>query len=131
MALPRLNVHRRDHDTRALIILAGEMDVTTAPLLGLTLATCARDGIRTVDVDATALAFCDVSGLNAFLAASRLATDAGTTLRLHHPPPIMARLIEITGSGSLLDERHAARPSSPRVPLAVAAAVRGDSPALP
>jgi len=74
------------------------------------------DGVRTVDVDLTAVAFCDAGGLDAFLAASRLATDAGTALRLHCPPPAMARIIEITGSGFLLHEPLAVRPSPGRVP---------------
>ncbi|MFJ8364075.1 STAS domain-containing protein [Streptomyces sp. NPDC093984] len=119
MTLPRLNVYRHDHNTRALITLAGEIDLNTAPLLSAALATCARDGIRTADVDLTAVTFCDVSGLNAFLAASRHATEAGTSLQLHYPPAVMARIIEITGSGFLLHELHATRPPSRRV-LAVA-----------
>ncbi|MET9969846.1 STAS domain-containing protein [Streptomyces sp. NPDC006356] len=115
MILPRLNVYRHDHNTRAPITLAGEIALNTAPLLSTALATCARDGIRTTDVDLTAVTFCDVSGLNAFLTASRHATKAGTTLQLHYPPPVMACMIEITGSGFPLHEPHAARPPSHRV----------------
>ncbi|SDO02997.1 anti-anti-sigma factor [Streptomyces sp. cf386] len=124
MPLPQLNVHRHDHATRALITLAGEIDLATAPLVRAALAACLRDGIRTADVDLTAVTFCDASGLNAFLTASGLAIDAGTTLRLHYPPSALARIIEITGSGFLLHELHV-RPPSPRVPAAAAAAVGG------
>ncbi|MGK5499973.1 STAS domain-containing protein, partial [Streptomyces sp. URMC 125] len=67
MALPQLNVHRRDRSTRALITLAGEIDLTTTPLVRIAPAECLRDGIRAVDVDLTAVTFCDGSGLNAFL----------------------------------------------------------------
>ncbi|MPY58350.1 STAS domain-containing protein [Streptomyces spongiae] len=102
MALPQLNVYRHDRDTRALITLAGEIDLATAPLVREALAECLRDGIRSIDVDLTAVTFCDAGGLNAFLMASRLATDAGRTLRLHHPSQSVARVIEITGSGFLL-----------------------------
>ena len=122
MPLPQLNVHRHDHTTRALITLAGEIDLATVPLVRTALAACLRDGIGTVDVDLTAVTFCDASGLNAFLTASGLATDAGTTLRLHYPPPTLARMIEITGSGFLLHELHAVRPLSPRVPAAAGGA---------
>lgn len=122
MPLPQLDVCRHDHTTRALITLAGEIDLATAPLVYAELAGCVRDGIRTADVDLTAVTFCDASGLNAFLTASRHATDAGTTLQLHHPPPTMARIIEITGSGFLLHEPHAVRPPSHRVPAAVGGA---------
>ncbi|MFF4505385.1 STAS domain-containing protein [Streptomyces sp. NPDC001401] len=118
MPLPQLNVHRHDHTTRTLITLAGEIDLATAPLVSAALAACMRDGIRIVDVDLTAVPFCDAGGLNAFLAAHRTATDAGTTLQLHCPPPTMARIIEITGSGFLLHDLHAVRAPSRRVPAA-------------
>ncbi|MFJ8718061.1 STAS domain-containing protein [Streptomyces violaceus] len=122
MPLPRLNVHRHDHTTRTLITLAGEIDLATAPLVRVALAECVHDGIRTTDVDLTEVTFCDASGLDAFLAASGLATEAGTILRLHHPPPIMARIIEITGSGVLLHEFHSVRPASRRFPAAAGGA---------
>lgn len=122
MPHPQLNVHRHDHNTRALITLAGEIDLATAPLVRAALDACMHDGIRTADVDLTAVTFCDASGLNAFLMASQLATDAGMTLRLHYPPPALARIIEITGSGFLLHELHAVRPPSRRVPVAAAGA---------
>lgn len=125
MPLPRLNVHRQDHTTRTLITLAGEIDLATAPLVRTALAECLNDGMRITDVDLTEVTFCDASGLNAFLTASGLATKAGTILRLHHPPPIMIRIIEITGSGFLLHEvptgRHevpAGRPPSRPFPSA-------------
>ncbi|MFC4650750.1 STAS domain-containing protein [Streptomyces sp. NPDC002920] len=123
MSLPQLSVYRHDHTTRALITLAGEIDLVTAPLVHAVLAGCLDDGIRTADVDLTAVTFCDVLGLNAFLAASRLAADAGMTLQLHYPPPAMARIIEITGSGFLLHEIHAPRPLAHQVPAALAGAL--------
>ncbi|MEU1253258.1 STAS domain-containing protein [Streptomyces chartreusis] len=122
MPLPQLNVHRHDQATRALITLAGEIDRATAPLVLAAVTASLRDGIRITDVDLTAVTFCDVGGLNAFLTASGLAADAGTTLRLHHPPPSLVRIIEITGSGFLLHELRAVRPLSPRIPAAVGGA---------
>lgn len=122
MPLPQLNVHRHDHATRALITLAGEVDLATAPLVRAAPAACLRDGIRIADVDLTAVTSCDASGPNALLTASRLATDAGTTLQLHYPPSTLARIIEITGSGFLLHDLHALRPPSPGIPAAAGGA---------
>ncbi|AWW35801.1 MULTISPECIES: STAS domain-containing protein [Streptomyces] len=116
MPLPLLNVYRHDHTSRALITLAGEIDLATAPLVRTALAACVHDGIRTTDVDLTAVTFCDASGLSAFITSSRLAVDAGMTLQLHYPPPIMARIIEVTRCGFLLHEPHAVRPPSRWVP---------------
>ncbi|MFE0473276.1 STAS domain-containing protein [Streptomyces sp. NPDC058947] len=123
MPLPQLNVHRHDQATRSRVTLSGEIDRATAPLVLTALAACLGDGIRTADVDLAAVIFCDVSGLNAFLAASALATEGGATLRLHHPPPILTRIIEITGSGFLLHEIHAVGPGPARV-----SAVAGGTP---
>ena len=66
MALPQLTVHRRDRRTQALITLAGEIDLESAPLVRVSLERCLRDGIRAIDVDLTHVTFCDCSGLNAF-----------------------------------------------------------------
>ena len=122
MPLPQMKVHRHDRSHRTPITLVGEIDTATALLVRTAVAACVLDGVRYVDVDLTAATFCDAGGLNAFLAAHRTATGAGTALRLHCPPPVMARIIEITGSGFLLHEPFAVRPSPGRVPAAAGGA---------
>ncbi|MFF1543741.1 STAS domain-containing protein [Streptomyces sp. NPDC058291] len=117
MAFPQLNVYRYERGTRALVTLAGEIDLTTAPQVRQALAECLSEGVRSIDVDLTAVTFCDAAGLNAFLLASRFATEAGRTLRLHYPPQSMARVIEITGSGFLLHSSPAGAGSG-RIPVA-------------
>lgn len=102
MPFPQLTVYRRDRRNRALIALAGEIDLESAPLVRTSLAQCLRDGIRTVDVDLTSVTFCDCSGLNAFLYAAQQTAEAGGTLRLHHPPPTLGRILDLTGCGLLL-----------------------------
>ncbi|WP_030606348.1 STAS domain-containing protein [Streptomyces fulvoviolaceus] len=102
MPLPQLTVHRHDLRNRALITLAGEIDLESAPLVRTELARCLSDGIRIVDVDLTPVTFCDCSGLNAFLYASQRTTEAGGTLRLHHPPRTLSLILDFTGCGFLL-----------------------------
>ncbi|WP_274560866.1 STAS domain-containing protein [Streptomyces spiramyceticus] len=102
MPIPQLNVYRHDRESRALLTLAGEIDTDTAPLVRESLEHCLRDGIRTIDIDLTAVAFCDCRGLNTFLHASQQTTAAGGSLQLHHPRPLVARLVELTDSGFLL-----------------------------
>ncbi|MBV7696087.1 STAS domain-containing protein [Streptomyces sp. TRM70350] len=102
MPLPQLTVYRHDRRTRALITLAGEIDLESAPLVRVSLERCLRDGIRTIDVDLTPVTFCDCSGVNAFLHAAQQTTVAGGTLRLHHPPTTLARILDLTGCGFLL-----------------------------
>ncbi|GGR84229.1 anti-sigma factor antagonist [Streptomyces aureoverticillatus] len=102
MSLPQLNVYRHDRRPRALITPAGEIDLETVSLVRGTLDDCLRDGIRTVDVDLTPVTFCDCSGLNLFIESYQRTTAAGGTLHLHYPPPMLARMIELTGCGFLL-----------------------------
>lgn len=101
-ALQMLNIYRHDKKNRALITLAGEIDQVSAPLVSETLERCLREGIRTIDVDLTPVTFCDCSGLNAFLSASHHTIAAGGSLRLHHPPPTLVRILTLTGTGPLL-----------------------------
>ncbi|MFE7777125.1 STAS domain-containing protein [Streptomyces sp. NPDC057445] len=102
MPLPQLTLYRHDKNDRALITLAGEIDLSTQHLVRASLLQCLRDGIRAIDVDLTALTFCDVTGLNAFLDASQATSAAGGSLRLHHPPPVLARVLALTGTATLL-----------------------------
>ncbi|MDQ0596274.1 anti-anti-sigma factor [Streptomyces canus] len=102
MPFPQLTVYRRDRQNRALITLAGEIDLESALLVRTSLARCLHDGIRTVDVDLTPVTFCDCSGLNVFLDAAQKTAEAGGTLRLHHPPPILGRILDLTDCGFLL-----------------------------
>jgi anti-anti-sigma factor len=102
MPRPQLAVYRHDRGKRALITLAGEIDLESAPLVRTALARCLSDGIRTIDIDLTPVTFCDCTGLNVFLHAAQQTTEAGGTLRLHHPPPTLVLILELTGSGLLL-----------------------------
>ncbi|MGW3291289.1 STAS domain-containing protein [Streptomyces sp. NPDC001002] len=102
MPFPQLTVHRHDRRKRALITLAGEIDLTSAPLVRTALAQCRREGVHTLDIDLTAVTFCDCSGLNVFLYAAQGVTAAGGALRLHHPPPTLSLILHLTGSGFLV-----------------------------
>lgn len=102
MPLPQLTVNRHDRRTRALITLAGEIDLESAPLVRVSLERCLLDGIRAIDIDLTPVTFCDCSGLNTFLHAAQQTTVVGGTLRLHHPPTTLVRILDLTGCGFLL-----------------------------
>ncbi|MEV3859371.1 STAS domain-containing protein [Streptomyces sp. NPDC050095] len=102
MPLPQLNLYRHDRKTRTLITLAGEIDLETVPLVRAALERCLRDGTRTIDVDLTPVTFCDCTGLSVFIEAYLHSSAAGGTLRLHYPPPLLTRMIGLTGCGFLL-----------------------------
>ncbi|MFC4508507.1 MULTISPECIES: STAS domain-containing protein [Streptomyces] len=102
MSLAQLTVHRHDRRNRALITLGGEIDLESAPLVRASLERCLQDGIRTIYVDLTQVTFCDCSGLNEFLRAAQRITVVGGTLRLHHPPTTLARILDLADCGFLL-----------------------------
>jgi anti-anti-sigma factor len=112
--LPSLTLYRHDCGDHTTITLAGEIDLATAPELRLMVGDCLREAIRTIDIDLTALAFCDVCGLNAFLDAAERAASGGGSLRLRHPRSQMARLLDVSGTGFLLRTPH----PTPARPLA-------------
>jgi anti-anti-sigma factor len=78
-----------------VITLAGEIDMASAPIVRHALARCLTDGVRSIEVDLTRVGFCDCSGLSALLQAYHRAAAAGVSLRLHHPKPVVARLIAL------------------------------------
>lgn len=100
--MPQLNLIRRDLADRTIISLAGEIDLESVPLLRELFAQCMHEGVRTVDIDVIAVTFCDCSGLRAFLEMSHRASEAGGTLRLHDPPTVLVRILDLTGTASLL-----------------------------
>ncbi|MFE2533089.1 STAS domain-containing protein [Streptomyces sp. NPDC059371] len=113
MPRPQLAVYRHDRGKRVLITLAGEIDLESAPLVRTALARCLSDGIRTIDIDLTPVTFCDCTGLNVFLHAAQQTTEAGGTMRLHHPPPTLDLILDLTGSGFLLFDDPLGHPSPP------------------
>ncbi|SEM62140.1 STAS domain-containing protein [Streptacidiphilus jiangxiensis] len=90
-----LTVERHDWYGRAEITLVGEIDMDSAPIVRHALSRCVADGVRAIEVDLTRVSFCDCSGLSALLQAYDRAAAAGVSLRLHHPRPVVARLIAL------------------------------------
>ncbi len=129
MPLPQLNVYRHDRNTRALITLAGEIDLESVPRLRETLERCLRDGITTIDIDLTPVTFCDCTGLNAFIEAALQTSAAGGSLRLHYPPPLLTRMVTLTRCSFLLASPVATR-ATDLLPSAIASLVP-DAPSVP
>jgi anti-sigma B factor antagonist len=99
---PFLTVNSEDTGDRALVTLFGEVDLSSAVFLREMLTQYVCAGVRRIDIDVTAVTFCDVSGINIFLEAGGHAAAAGGVLRLHHPNPALQRLLVRTGAGPYL-----------------------------
>ncbi|MGW3105043.1 STAS domain-containing protein [Streptomyces sp. NPDC001100] len=120
MPLLQLTVHHHDRTARALITLAGEIDLESAPLVRASLERCLHDGVRAVDVDLARVTFCDCSGLNVFLRVAQQTEGLGGTLRLQHPPATLLRIFDVVGDGFLLLGPSSGRPPPPRADTRVA-----------
>ncbi|MFE8925569.1 STAS domain-containing protein [Streptomyces rochei] len=75
---------------------------TTTPLLRAALERCLLDGVSVIDIDLTTVGSCDARGLDVLLSASRRAGRVHAHLRLHHPCAQITKLLDSTGSTSLL-----------------------------
>ncbi|MFC8779943.1 STAS domain-containing protein [Streptomyces nigra] len=102
MALSRLDIHRRNRGEQTLVTLAGDIGPATTPLLRAAVEQCLLDGVTEIDVDLTTVGSCDARGLDVLLSAARRAVRVHARLRLHHPCAQIARLLDATGSTSLL-----------------------------
>jgi anti-sigma B factor antagonist len=82
-----------------VVVASGEIDVTTAPQLGESIAQfCEGD----VVVDITNVDFVDSSGLHVFVAAHRLLARRGSRLIVRGASGMTMCLMEITGLDEVL-----------------------------
>lgn len=84
------------------LLLHGELDMWTVPLLLEPLMALERQGVREVVLDLRDLTFMDVLGLHVFVDAQRRAEGNGHRLLLVGVPPFARRLFQLTGTESLL-----------------------------
>ena len=92
-----MNIDERRHGATEVLILDGELDLRSAPLLRARLAEAVERGDRDVTVDLSAVGFIDSTGLAALLNALRRLTRAGRRLTLIAPPgSAAARLLTLT-----------------------------------
>src|SRR5690349_2963926 len=85
-----------DHPTGScrVVILSGQLDMSTAPQLERALAPDA--GSRIV-VDLDGLTFCDSIGLSTLIVAQRACQQQNGFLRLARPSPFVLKLLTVVG----------------------------------
>ncbi|GAA3876288.1 STAS domain-containing protein [Streptomyces sedi] len=84
-----------------VIAPAGELDHHSAEKLRTALHECTAAGEARIVVDCSGLEFCDSTGLNVLLATRVEAEEAGGAVHLAEMPPIVARIMEITGASAV------------------------------
>ncbi|GAA2920412.1 MULTISPECIES: STAS domain-containing protein [Streptomycetaceae] len=89
-------------DSIAVLTVAGEIDVDSAPALRTRALELIRQGRPHLVLDMEPLEFCDSSGLNTMIAILRYAKDRHGSLSLAAAPPHLTRLLDVTGVGELI-----------------------------
>jgi anti-anti-sigma factor len=84
-------------DGRVLVRLAGELDLSTAPLVEERLREALSRGVRRLVVDLRNLDFMDSTGLTLLVRWARGAEQDGYDLALVRGEPRVHRLFELTG----------------------------------
>ncbi|MEV0582566.1 STAS domain-containing protein [Nonomuraea sp. NPDC050310] len=82
---------------QVVVRLAGELDVSTAPLLGAVVQDALGEAPKQVVIDVESLTFCDSNGLEALLDARDAAAAAGAGFRLSHVHGTLQRVLDATG----------------------------------
>jgi anti-sigma B factor antagonist len=79
--------------SNAVLTLAGDIDVETAPKLDAAFAAVFEEGAQDIVVDVAAVSFLGSSGLSVLIGAQRTATS----FHLQRGNRIVDRLVELTG----------------------------------
>ncbi|MFF9689644.1 STAS domain-containing protein [Streptomyces sp. NPDC014623] len=101
-SLPLVLAVRHPADSIAVLTVAGEIDVDSAPALRTRALELIRRGRPHVVLDLADVEFCDSSGLNTMISVLRYAKDRHGSLSLAAVPAHLGRLLDITGVGGLI-----------------------------
>ena len=91
--------------THALVILAGEIDVSTVGELYEELADLTRAGVCHVSLNVAEVTFVDSTGLSLFVSEHKRVESMNGELIIFSPPQQMRRVLEITGLETYLNLR--------------------------
>lgn len=90
-------------DGHANLVVSGELDHATVPLLARAIEAALERGDRDIVVDVGGVAFCDAGGVNCFVAARACAAAQNRHLYLVDASASLARLLAIVRVEHLLE----------------------------
>lgn len=96
-----LKVSTRSHAGHALVAIAGEIDLYTAPRLQSEFTRLLQDGPHRVVIDMSAVDFCDSTGMNVLLSALKRVKEQGGELDVAAPRPAVRKILQVTGLDSV------------------------------
>lgn len=102
---PTFTTRIQKHEDVAVMVLSGELDLATAPILRKDLAQIEDGGAPAIMLDLRAVSFIDSSGLKELVEARNRAQSNGHRLTIEAPSHAAERLFELTGTQFLLGEQ--------------------------
>ncbi|MGH2716744.1 MAG: STAS domain-containing protein [Thermoleophilaceae bacterium] len=97
-----LTVRTEQHNDHRVIVVSGEIDMSTAPLLDQEVLRAEADGPRPIVVDLRQVTFMDLRGLQLLLTASARSRADAKRLSVVRGPRAVQRLFELTGTEALV-----------------------------
>ena len=92
-----MNLRRRDVGRRAVVAVAGEVDIASSPALQSELEAALDAGARELWVDLCATTFMDSSGLHVLVQLHRRAEELRRRVTVICPPGNVRRVLDLTG----------------------------------
>jgi anti-sigma B factor antagonist len=97
-----LTLRTRREDDRAVVSVAGELDLATVPKLReAALAELSVPDCSTLVLDLDGLTFLDSTGIGCWIELRNRAEDSGRSLELASVPPAALRTVQIAGLAGL------------------------------
>ena len=97
MERPELTVAVERTAAEAVVLLTGEIDLSTAPRLSTVVSELLTDPPARVVLDMAGVTFCDSQGLGTLVVLSRKASLAQSCLVLTNVADFLLRVLDITG----------------------------------
>ena len=92
-----LRISSRSDGPQRVVVLEGELDLSTAPLLLEHLTALLTNTMPELLLDLSALSFLDSTGISVLIAAHRRLAGQGGRMVLLSPTPLTQRVLEIAG----------------------------------
>jgi anti-anti-sigma factor len=91
------------HDGVGTVRVAGDLDALSSDKLRRVALGALSDGASSLVLDCSELAFIDSTGLTVLIEASESAGTQSGAITIRNPPPLMLRLLQITGLDEAFD----------------------------
>ena len=99
---PALELSFASVGRRAILNAAGEIDLTTAPIVSEVAGCALSAGAQELWIDLSHVGFIDVAGVRTLLDLAALASEQGRALAVINPHGIVRRAFDITGASARL-----------------------------